>query len=329
MKKICLSGIQPSGQLGIGHYCGAIKPWLRLQDEYQCILGIMDLHAITVPQEPEVLKQNTLDLLALYMACGLDPKKVTLFVQSHVPEHAQLSWVLNCFAHMGELGRMTQYKDKSQKHGEAIPVGLFDYPVLMAADILLYEADIVPVGEDQKQHVELTRDLAQRFNHRFKQDVLKVPEFVKAEVGAKIMSLQDPIKKMSKSDENQQSYLALLDPPSVLLKKIKRAVTDSEGIIAYDPENRAGVSNLLTLLQVMTGEPMDALVASFEGQGYGALKQRVADAVIACFEPIQDRYQALITDRGELDSILQQGAVAARERASVVLDKVHSVMGLL
>ncbi len=327
-KPVLLSGIQPSGQLLIGHYIGAIRNWVAMQETHDSLFMLVDLHAITVRQEPAVLRERCLDFIALYLACGLDPQRNTLFIQSHVPAHSQLAWILNCYAYMGELERMTQFKDKSRQHEANINVGLFDYPVLMAADILLYGTDLVPVGSDQKQHLELTRDLAIRFNNIYG-EVFRVPEPYIPSFGGRIMSLQDPEKKMSKSDPNEQSYIALLDTPDVVVKKLKRAVTDSGSEVRYDPENKPGVSNLLTLMSTVSGQPLEVLEAHFAGKGYGALKKDVADALIAFLEPLQARYHALREDQSYIDGVLSDGARRAGERAAPMLARVHEVIGLV
>ncbi|MEE3057971.1 MAG: tryptophan--tRNA ligase, partial [Pseudomonadota bacterium] len=290
-KPIVLSGCQPSGQLTLGNYMGALKQWVSMQDDYDCLYMIVDLHAITVRQDPKQLAEACLDGLSLYLACGIDPQKSTLFLQSHVPEHAQLSWVLNCYAQMGELNRMTQFKDKSAKNENNINVGLYSYPVLQAADILLYQADKVPVGEDQKQHLELTRDIATRVNNLYG-DVFRLPDPYIPEFGARIMSLQEPEKKMSKSDNNPNNFIGLLEEPKKLAKKIKRAVTDSDeqANIYFNPTEKPGVSNLLTLLSLATGKSVKDLEPEYTDKMYGHLKGDVADAVVSLLEPIQTRY---------------------------------------
>lgn len=328
-KPIVLSGIQPSGNLTLGNYIGALKNWVAMQDEYDCLYTLVDLHAITVRQDAQVLRERCYEFLCLYLACGIDPERSTLFVQSHVPEHCQLGWILNCHTAMGELNRMTQYKDKSQKHSDNINAGLFDYPVLMAADILLYQADAVPVGNDQKQHLELARNLAERFNNRYNASVFKVPEPFIPEVGARIMSLQDPSAKMSKSDDVEANVIGLLDEPKRVAKKIKRAVTDSDGEIRFDEAAKPGVSNLLTMLSAVTDESIADLEASYSGQGYGKLKGDLADAVVAFLEPLQTRYHQFFEDRAGLDAILAKGADAARERAAPTVQKAYEVTGFL
>ena len=329
-KPIVLSGCQPSGQLTIGNYMGALKQWVSMQDDCDCLYMLVDLHAITVRQEPQKLYDACLDGLALYLACGIDPKKSTLFVQSHVPEHAQLSWVLNCYAQMGELNRMTQFKDKSVKNENNINVGLYAYPVLQAADILLYQADKVPVGEDQKQHLELTRDIATRFNNLYN-DVFRLPDPYIPEFGARIMSLQEPERKMSKSDTNPNNFIGLLEDPKKLTKKIKRAVTDSDeqARIYFNPQEKPGVSNLLTLLSLATGKSVDALVPEYEDKMYGHLKGDVAEAVVALVEPIQEKFTAIRNDRAYLDEVMQQGAEKASQRARQTLTAVYDAVGFI
>lgn len=328
-KPVALSGIQPSGNLTLGNYIGALKHWVAMQDEFDCLYTLVDMHAITVRQDPELLRERCYQFLCLYLACGLDPNKATLFVQSHVPEHTQLAWLLNCHTAMGELNRMTQYKDKSKKHSDNINAGLFGYPVLMAADILLYQTDAVPVGNDQKQHLELTRNLAERFNNRYDSSVFKVPEPYIPKVGARIMSLQDPSAKMSKSDDVEANVIGLLDEPKRVAKKIKRAVTDSDGEIRFDEANKPGVSNLLSMLSAVTGESISGLEAAYTGQGYGKLKGDLADATVAFLEPMQTRYRDFYADRAGLDAILAKGAAAARERAAPTLQKAYAVTGFL
>lgn len=329
-KKIVLSGCQPSGQLTIGNYMGALRQWVAMQEDYDCLYMLVDLHAITVRQEPAKLFEACLDGVALYVACGIDPEKSTLFVQSHVPEHAQLAWVLNCYSQMGELNRMTQFKDKSAKDTGNINVGLFSYPALMAADILLYQADQVPVGDDQKQHLELTRDVAYRFNNLYG-DTFRIPEPYIPKVGARIMSLQDPTKKMSKSDDNANNFIGLLEDPKKVAKKIKRAVTDSDeqARIYFDPAEKAGVSNLLSLLSCATGKSIDDLVPDYEGKMYGHLKTDVADAVVALLEPIQARFHELRNDRSALDAIMRSGAERASERAAKTLAATYKAIGFI
>ncbi|MCG3463428.1 tryptophan--tRNA ligase [Xenorhabdus bovienii] len=329
-KPIVFSGAQPSGELTIGNYMGALRQWVKMQDEYDCIYCIVNQHAITVRQDPNELKKRTLDTLALYLACGIDPKKSTVFVQSHVPQHSQLSWVLNCYTYFGELGRMTQFKDKSARHAENINAGLFSYPVLMAADILLYQANQIPVGIDQKQHLELSRDLAQRFNAIYG-DIFTVPEPFIPTGGAKVMSLQDPAKKMSKSDDNRNNVIALLEDPKSAAKKIKRAITDSEEPprVRYDLENKPGVSNLLDILAGVTGKTIPQLEAEFEGQMYGHLKGAVAEAVSGMLTDLQERFHHFRNDEALLNQIMAEGAAKAQARAQATLDKVYEAVGFI
>ncbi|MDY6975969.1 MAG: tryptophan--tRNA ligase [Pseudomonadota bacterium] len=329
-KPVVLSGCQPSGQLTLGNYMGALKQWVSMQDDHDCLYMIVDLHAITVRQDPKQLAEACLDGLSLYLACGIDPQKSTLFLQSHVPEHAQLSWVLNCYAQMGELNRMTQFKDKSAKNENNINVGLYSYPVLQAADILLYQADKVPVGEDQKQHLELTRDIATRVNNLYG-DVFRLPDPYIPEFGARIMSLQEPEKKMSKSDNNPNNFIGLLEDPKKLAKKIKRAVTDSDeqANIYFNPTEKPGVSNLLTLLSLATGKTVKELEPEYTDKMYGHLKGDVADAVVSLLEPIQTRYAEIRADRAYLDDVMRQGAEKASARAAETLAKVYKAVGFI
>ena len=324
-RQVIFSGIQPSGVLTIGNYIGALRRFADLQDEFDCIYCVVDEHAITVRQNPADLRRRCLELTALYLASGIDPQKSILYCQSHVSAHAELAWVLNCFTYMGELNRMTQFKDKSAKHADNINAGLFTYPVLMAADILLYQTNFVPVGADQKQHLEITRDIAQRFNGVYG-DVFTVPEPLISKSGARIMSLQDPERKMSKSDP-EETFVSLLDDPDTIRRKIKRAVTDSESDIRFDPEAKPGVSNLLTIISALTGEGMDSICAGLSGQGYGALKARAADCVIASLEPLQAEYKRLIADKEYLMGILNENAQKASYLASKTLRKVQKKVG--
>ncbi|KZN31516.1 tryptophan--tRNA ligase [Pseudoalteromonas luteoviolacea] len=329
-KPVVLSGIQPTGGMTIGNYVGAINQWLKLQEDHDCFFMLVDLHAITVRQDPAAMRERVLDGIAMYTACGIDPEKSALFVQSQVPEHAQLGWVLNCYAQMGELNRMTQFKDKSSKHANNVNVGLFSYPVLQAADILLYQADQVPVGEDQKQHLELTRDIATRFNNIYG-DVFKVPEPYIPELGARVMSLQDPMKKMSKSDENPNAFVLLLDEPKKIEKKLKKAVTDSDeqARIYFDRQEKPGVSNLLTLLSVATGRSVEALVPEYEDKMYGHLKKDTAAAVVEMLTPIQSRFREIRADQTLLDNIMRNGAEKAGERAEKTLKAVFDAVGFI
>ena len=324
-----LSGIQPSGALTLGNYLGAIKNFAKLQHEHECLFMIVDLHAITVPQDRLKLRQNIKELAALYVACGIDPAKATIFVQSEVPQHLELGWIITCNTGMGELERMTQFKDKSSKlEGKDvhIGVGLFTYPALQAADILLYDTELVPIGADQKQHLELTRDLAERFNSRFG-DTFKLPAVYTSKLGARVMSLQDPTKKMSKSDENSKNFILLTDDPNVIRKKIKSAVTDSEGNVGYDPANRPGISNLLEIYSVISGEEITDIVDKYEGRGYGDFKADLAEVVVSELEPIQKR-RAEILASGEIDAILDNGRDNALRIATRKMDKVKHKVGL-
>ncbi|BDG60027.1 tryptophan--tRNA ligase [Caldinitratiruptor microaerophilus] len=320
------SGVQPSGSLTLGNYLGAMRHFVELQDRAECFYCVVDLHALTVPQDPEELRRNTLAVAALFIAVGLDPARTTLFVQSHVPAHAELGWLLQCIAHFGELGRMTQFKEKSEGK-ESVSVGLFTYPTLMAADILLYDADLVPVGEDQKQHLELTRDLAQRFNQRYG-PTFTVPEPAIAQVGARIMSLQNPRRKMSKSDPDPNGYITLLDPPDAVRKKIGRAVTDAGREVRYDEEEKPGISNLLQIYSLLSGEPIPALEERYAGKGYGQFKSDLADVVVAALEPIQRRYHELMNS-GTLEDVLAEGAARAQAVAGPKLMEIRQRMGLL
>ena len=329
-KPIVFSGAQPSGELTIGNYMGALRQWAQMQDDYDCIYCIVDQHAITVRQDPTQLRQRTLDTLALYLACGIDPNISTIFVQSHVPQHAQLGWALNCYTYFGELSRMTQFKDKSSRHSENINAGLFDYPVLMAADILIYQTNQVPVGIDQKQHLELSRDIAQRFNAIYG-EVFTVPEPFIPKGGARVMALQDPNKKMSKSDDNRNNVITLLEDPKSAAKKIKRAVTDSEEppCVRYDLENKPGVSNLLDILAGITNKTIEQLETEFAGQMYGHLKGAVADAVAEMLTSLQERYHHFRNDEALLNKIMADGADKAAQQAQKTLDKVYDVIGFV
>jgi tryptophanyl-tRNA synthetase len=329
-KPIILSGCQPSGQLTIGNYMGALRQWVSMQDEHDCLYMLVDLHAITVRQDPKALNDACLDGLALYIACGIDPAKSTIFMQSHVPEHAQLAWVMNCYTQMGELNRMTQFKDKSAKNVSNINAGLYNYPDLMAADILAYQTNIVPVGEDQKQHLELTRDIANRFNNIYGK-VFTIPEPYIPEFGARVMSLQDPTKKMSKSDDNPNNFVGLLEDPRKIAKKIRRAVTDSDdqARIYFDVAEKPGVSNLLSLLSCATGNSIESLLPQYEDKMYGHLKGDVADAMVALIEPIQAKFHRLRGDRTELNRIMGEGAEKASARAAVTLAKVYDALGFV
>ncbi len=325
-KPILFSGIQPSGYIHIGNYIGAIRNFTLLKNDYDCLFSIVDLHALTIRQDPAGLRRKTLELAALYIACGLDPEENVIYCQSHVPQHAELAWILNCFAYMGELGRMTQFKDKAAHHKDNINAGLLTYPVLMAADILLYQTDLVPVGADQKQHLEITRDIALRFNALYG-DVFKIPKPYIPRETAKIMSLMEPGRKMSKSDP-EDSYIALTDTPEEVRRKFRRAVTDSDSDIRFDPENKPGVSNLLVILSALGGEKLDDLCARLSGRGYGTLKEETAEAVNAALAPIQARYHELMADKGYLNAILKNNAERAQRMALKTLRKVYKKIGL-
>lgn len=329
-KPIVFSGAQPSGELTIGNYIGALRQWVAMQDSHDCLYCVVDLHAITVRQDPKALREACLDTLALYLACGVDPKKSTVFIQSQVPQHTQLGWALNCYTQMGELNRMTQFKDKSQKHANNINAGLFAYPVLMAADILLYQANEIPVGQDQKQHLELTRDIATRFNNAYG-DTFTIPEPFIPEHGAKVMSLQDPLKKMSKSDDNRNNVIGLLEDPKAILKKVKKAMTDGEEPprVHFDMENKPGVSNLLSLMSGVTGNSIASLEAEFEGKMYGHLKVATGEAVVAMLEPLQARFKEFRADQSFLTQVMHDGAERAQARAEVTIKKVYEKIGLL
>jgi len=329
-RDILFSGIQPSGQLNIGHYFGAVKNWLRMQEDYQCLFSLVNLHAITVRQSPAELKKRSLDFVASYIACGIDPNQSIIFAQSDVPEHSELMWLLSCHTYMGELERMTQFKDKMAKHTDNVNLGLFSYPVLMAADILLYQTKAVPVGADQKQHLELARDLANRMNNAYgKMFTLPEPYIPSTEAGGRIMSLQEPEKKMSKSDDNSGNYIALLDDPKTILKKVKRAVTDTETEIRYDRDNKPGVSNLLTLLSGATGKLISELETDYAGKGYGQLKNDTGEAIVALLAPIQTEFHHLRNHEDQLLLVMKQGAEKARERAQTTIERVKTSMGLL
>jgi tryptophanyl-tRNA synthetase len=326
MKRV-FSGIQPTGNIHIGNYIGATRHWAANQDIYDNIFCIVDLHAITVPQDPKVLKSKIREVTGLLLAAGIDPKRSILFVQSHLPEHSELAWLLNCFIPMGWMQRMTQYKEKAaKKQAEQVSVGLFDYPALMAADILLYHTDVVPVGEDQKQHVELARDTAQRFNNLFGETFV-LPEPQIAAVGARIMGLDDPNKKMSKSDDTPNHAIALLDPPELIRKKIMRATTDSQTTVVFDPA-RPGIYNLLVIYQIFTGKTKEEIEAAFAGKGYGDFKKALADVVVEGLRPLQERYKEFTADPAYIDNILKEGAAKARPLAQKTLAEVKQKVGL-
>ena len=325
-KKRIFSGIQPTGNLTLGNYIGALRNFNILQDEYDCLYSIVDLHALTVRQDPTELRKACLRTMAIFLASGLDPEKNIIYFQSQVPAHAELGWILDNFTYMGEMSRMTQFKDKSAKHADNINCGLFTYPVLMAADILLYQTDLVPIGADQKQHLEICRDIAERFNAIYG-DVFVIPDGYFPKVGARVMSLQEPTRKMSKSDP-EDTYIAILDKPEIIRKKIRRAVTDSENSVVFDPENRPGVANLMSIMSALSGKSMDAITAEFDGQGYGKFKDAVADCVIAALEPIQKEYDRISADKAYLQQVMESG----RERAGAIshrtMLKVRKKLGI-
>lgn len=326
-KKTIFSGIQPSGTITLGNYLGALTNWVALQEEYHNYYCIVDMHSITVPQNPEELREKTFLLLSQYLAAGIDPEKSTIFIQSHVPQHAELAWVLQTITYMGELSRMTQYKDKSAKGGENLNSALFTYPVLMAADILLYSTDLVPVGEDQRQHLELARDLAQRFNNRYS-EIFTVPEPYIPKVAAKIMDLQEPTKKMSKSSENPNSFISMLDDDSTILKKIKRSVTDSLGIIQYTDE-QPGIKNLIEIHSKFSGKSIDEIVEHYQGAGYGKFKNDVADSIISGIGPVRDKSLEYLQDKNYLKSIYNSGAEKAEIKAKQMLETVYEKIGFV
>ncbi|MGO1712090.1 MAG: tryptophan--tRNA ligase [Senegalia sp. (in: firmicutes)] len=326
-KKTVFSGVQPSGALTIGNYIGAIKRWVPLQEKYDCYYSIVDQHAITVPQEAKDLRKNTLDIIALLMACGIDPKKSTLFIQSHVTEHAELAWVLNSITYMGQLNRMTQFKDKSKRSDENLNAALFTYPVLMAADILLYKTDLVPVGDDQKQHLELARDLSERFNSRYS-DTFTVPEPLIDKSGARIMSLQDPTVKMSKSDSDENAYILILDDEAAIKRKIKRAVTDSVGEIAYS-DDQPGIKNLINIYSNFSGDTVEDIVQRYKGRGYGDFKKDLEEVVVEALRPIRESFEEIRSDKSYLEEVYREGAKEASYSAMKVLRKVHKKIGFI
>lgn len=325
-KKILYSGMQATGTLTLGNYLGALKNWVNLNEEYECIYGVMDLHSLTVRQVPAEFRKNARSLYALYVAAGLDPEKNCIYYQSHVSGHAELGWILGCFTYMGELNRMTQFKDKSSKHADNINAGLYTYPVLMAADILLYQADVVPVGQDQKQHLEITRDIAQRFNAVYG-DVFTIPEGYISKAGAKIMSLQDPQKKMSKSDENVNATILLLDEKDAIIRKFKRAVTDSDSVVRYG-EDKPGISNLMDIYSCVTGKDYAAIEKEFDQKGYGEFKMAVGEAVADELSPLQERYRSLMADKTYIDSMIRKNDEKASHYAWKTLRKVQKKVGL-
>lgn len=327
-KKIILSGIQSTGKLTLGNYLGAINNWVQMQEEYDCYYMIANLHSLTIRNDPETLRNNTLKVLAMYVAAGLDPEKNTIFIQSQVKEHAELGWILDCYTYMGELSRMTQFKDKAAKHADNINAGLFTYPALMAADILLYQANLVPVGQDQQQHLEITRDIAERFNKLYGK-TFTIPEGYYGKASAKIMGLQDPTAKMSKSATNPNDVILLEDEPDVIIKKFKKAVTDSENKVRFDPENKPGVSNLMQIYSSITGLKMEEIEKEFEKSGYGDFKTKVAETAVAKLEPIQKKYKELLENKEYLEKIYTEGANRARKLASKTLDEVKERIGIL
>ncbi|MBO5200801.1 MAG: tryptophan--tRNA ligase [Clostridia bacterium] len=326
-KKKVLSCIQPSGMLTLGNYLGALKNWLNMQEEFDCTFAVADLHAITVRQEPAKLRQQIYSTYALMLALGLDPEKSTLFIQSHVAAHSQLAWLLSCYTQFGEMSRMTQFKDKSAKHADNVNVGLFSYPVLMAADILLYKPDFVPVGADQKQHLEIARDIAERFNGIYG-DVFTIPDPYIPKIGARVMSLQDPTKKMSKSDENLNSWVAILDNPDDIMRKFKRAVTDSEARVCIG-EEKHGINNLIGIYSAVTGKTAEQITAEFEGKGYGDFKLAVGEAVVEELRPIRERYEAIIKDKAALEELYRNGAQKAEYVARKTLSKAMKKVGFV
>ena len=327
-KKVILSGIQPSGELTLGSYLGAIKNWVELADEYDCYYMMADMHSITVRQNPADLRRRTLTQMAAYIACGLDPEKNTIFIQSHVPAHAELAWVLNCYTMFGELSRMTQFKDKSAKNADNINAGLFTYPALMAADILLYQADLVPVGGDQKQHVEICRDIANRFNGVYG-EVFQIPEPYIPKVGARIMSLTSPDSKMSKSDKDPNGCVYVLEKPEDIMRKFKKAVTDSDACVRYDKEQKPGVSNLMQIYSVATGKSFQEIEQEFEGRGYGDFKKAVGESVVELLRPIREEAERLLADKAYLESVYRAGAEKASRVADRTLSKVYKKVGFL
>ena len=329
MKKTILSGSTVTGDLTLGNFIGAINTWTQLQDEYDCLYFLADLHALTVKQDPEVLRNRTYSFFAQYIALGLDPQKNIIFAQSQVPQHTELSWILTCLTPMGNLNRMTQFKEKAEKHTQNINAGLFTYPTLMAADILLYNPDFVPVGDDQKQHIELCRDLVTYFENRYGKGIFKMPQPMIGKTGARIMSLQDPTKKMSKSDENDKNFVSIIDDAKKIEKKIKSAATDSGTEIKFDPENKAGVSNLLTIYSVLSGKTIEQLENEYIGKMYGHLKVDLADVVVQKLTPVRAKYDDLMKNRDYLDQLLVTGAEKAAARAEATTKKVYEAVGLV
>jgi tryptophanyl-tRNA synthetase len=329
MKKTILSGSTVTGDLTLGNYIGAINNWTKLQEEYDCFYFLADLHALTVQQDPKVLRERTYSFLAQYLALGLDPDKNTIYVQSHIPEHAELTWILTCLTPMGYLNRMTQFKEKAEKHVKNINAGLFTYPVLMAADILLYQAHLVPVGEDQRQHLELCRDIVGFWHNRYGEGAFTMPDAYIGKTGARVMSLQDPDKKMSKSDENDKNFVRVIDEPKHIEKKIKSATTDSGTDIKFDAENKAGLSNLMTIYSVLSGKTIPEIEILFEGKMYGHLKVDLANLVVQTLSPAREKYLELMKNRDYLDEVMKKGAEKARVRASATLKNVYDITGLV
>ena len=327
-KRVILSGIQPTGTFTLGNYIGAVRNWAKLQDQFNCLYMVADLHALTVRQDPAALRRNTREAAAMLLAAGIDPAQSILFVQSHVPAHTQLNWILCCNAQFGELSRMTQFKDKSAKHPDNVNGGLFTYPALMAADILIYNADLVPVGQDQTQHLELARNVAQRFNNAYS-PTFTLPEGYVTKEGAKIMSLADPTHKMSKSDTNVNAFILLTDDRDTITRKFKRAVTDSDGVVRYDPANKPGVSNLIAIYHIFTGKSIEEVEREFDGQGYGVFKEAVGAAVADGLAPIQGEYARILADKAYVDGVLKEGAAAASRIANRMIQKVYRKVGLL
>jgi len=327
-RPVSYSGVQPSGNLTIGNYLGAIKNFPIYSEQYKCFYCVVDQHAITVRQVPAELRRRTYETLALYIACGLDPEKNTLYVQSHVPAHTEMAWMLNCFTMFGELSRMTQFKDKSQKHADNVNAGLFTYPVLMAADILLYQTNVVPIGSDQKQHLELARNIVDRFNQLYP-DTFTMPEPIIPKSGAKIMSLAEPTQKMSKSDENENAVVRILDAPDAIMRKFKRAVTDSDSSIIYDPENKPGVSNLLTIYSCFSGKTIEEAEREFDGRGYGDFKTAVGQVCCEKLIPVQEEYRRILADKAYLEEVMKKGADEASYYARKTLSKVRRKLGFV
>ena len=326
-KKIVFSGVQPSGNISLGNYIGALRNFVAMQHDYHCLYCVVDMHAITVRQDPKKLREQTLALLALYIACGLDPKENIMYIQSHVPQHAELSWILNCYTMFGELSRMTQFKDKAARHSDNVNAGLFDYPVLMAADILLYQTDLVPIGDDQKQHLELARNVAERFNGVHGK-TFTVPEGYFPKVGGRIMSLAEPEKKMSKSDENANARVLILDRPEDIMKKFKRAVTDSEAVVEYR-EGKAGINNLMTIYSIATGKSMDEITNEFAGRGYGDFKTAVGESVVELLRPIREKTAELLKQPDYLESVYKENALRAAALAERTMEKVRKKVGFV